>query len=237
MRFHFRLVPFIACLLLAALGIALGQWQDRRAAGKLELQAQLDQRAVLEPLALGAVEVPVERTEYRPVRANGSWVAEWTVYLDNRPQQGRAGLYVLTPLKLAGSDMHVLVVRGWIPRNNQDRTKIAPYRTGDGEVLVTGIARRNPGKVMELGEPGPLKPQSIVQNVDVAGFARASGLRLQPFVVEQDAGPVDDGLVREWPAATSGVDKHKGYAFQWYALAAMAIIFFVVTGFKRGTKV
>jgi surfeit locus 1 family protein len=236
MRFHFRPIPFIACLLLAALGVSLGQWQDRRAAGKLELQAQLDARAVLEPLALGAMEVPIERAEYRPVRANGAWLQEWTVYLDNRPNQGKAGLVVLTPMKLAGSDMHVLVARGWIPRHRQDRTRIAPYRTPDGEVQLGGIARRNPGKVMELGEPAPLKPGAIVQNVDVAGFARASGLRLQPFIVEQEGGQADDGLVREWPAATLGVDKHKGYAFQWYALAAMAVAFFVVTGFKRGKK-
>jgi cytochrome oxidase assembly protein ShyY1 len=236
MRFQFRLVPFIACLLLAALGVSLGQWQDRRAAGKLELQAQLDARAVLLPLALGAGMVAPERAEYRPVSAHGTWVPEWTIYLDNRPNQGRAGLYVLTPLKLSGSDTHVLVARGWVPRNMQDRATIAPYRTPDGEVAIGGIARRNPGKVMELGEAAPLQPGAIVQNVTVEAFAKASGLRLQPFIVEQDGALADDGLVREWPAATSGVDKHRGYAFQWYALAAMAVIFFVATGFKRGTK-
>jgi len=32
------------------------------------------------------------------------------------------------------------------------------------------------------------------------------------------------------------VEKHRGYAFQWYALAAMAFIFFVVTGIRRGKK-
>jgi cytochrome oxidase assembly protein ShyY1 len=26
---------------------------------------------------------------------------------------------------------------------------------------------------------------------------------------------------------------HQGYAFQWYALAVMALLFFVITGFKR----
>ena len=31
----------------------------------------------------------------------------------------------------------------------------------------------------------------------------------------------DDGLVREWPDPGSGVDKHLGYAFQWYALAVL----------------
>ena len=31
-----------------------------------------------------------------------------------------------------------------------------------------------------------------------------------------------DGLVRDWPAPDAGIDRHRGYAFQWYALAALA---------------
>jgi surfeit locus 1 family protein len=41
-------------------------------------------------------------------------------------------------------------------------------------------------------------------------------------------------MVRDWPAPSLGVEKHQGYAFQWYALSAMALIFFVVNGFRRG---
>jgi cytochrome oxidase assembly protein ShyY1 len=89
--------------------------------------------------------------------------------------------------------------------------------------------------VLQLGTPAPLKPNAIVQNVDPAGFARASGLELQPFFVEQ-AGRQGDGIVRDWPAPTLGIEKHQGYAFQWYALAAMAFLFFVITGFRSGTK-
>jgi cytochrome oxidase assembly protein ShyY1 len=43
-------------------------------------------------------------------------------------------------------------------------------------------------------------------------------------------------LLRVWPSPSSGIDKHRGYAFQWYALAAMAILFFVITGFRSGSK-
>jgi surfeit locus 1 family protein len=42
--------------------------------------------------------------------------------------------------------------------------------------------------------------------------------------------------VRGWPRPSTGVEKHRGYAFQWYALAGMALVFFVVTGFRRGKK-
>jgi replication factor C small subunit len=32
------------------------------------------------------------------------------------------------------------------------------------------------------------------------------------------------------------IDKHHGYAFQWYALAMAALIFYLVTGFRSGSK-
>jgi len=41
----------------------------------------------------------------------------------------------------------------------------------------------------------------------------------------------DDGLVRDWPAPDFGVEKHRIYMLQWYALAALAaglwLLFFV----------
>jgi surfeit locus 1 family protein len=109
-------------------------------------------------------------------------------------------------------------------------------------VTIEGRVKASAGHVMELGTPAPLTPGAIVQNVEVAQFAQASGLRLQPFFVEQLAAPEsgtrepDDALVRDWPAPSLDIDKHRGYAFQWYALAAMAGLFFVITGFRSGTK-
>ena len=82
----------------------------------------------------------------------------------------------------------------------------------------------------------PQAAQAILQNLTPDQFADASKLTVQPFFIEQSGPPTGDQLVRDWPAVTLGVDKHRGYAFQWYALAAMALIFFVVTGFRRGTK-
>jgi cytochrome oxidase assembly protein ShyY1 len=73
-----------------------------------------------------------------------------------------------------------------------------------------------------------------VQNLDPAGFARASGLSVLPVLVEQTG--TDADLVRKWPAPAVDVDRNKGYAFQWYALAALAFLFFVMTGFRSGTK-
>ncbi|HEU4852783.1 MAG TPA: SURF1 family protein [Telluria sp.] len=233
MRFRFRLIPFIATLLLVALGLSLGQWQDRRALEKTARGELLAQRAGQAPLDIGMAALAPGDVEYRRVSATGTFVPEWAVYLDNRPQGKQAGLYVLIPLRLSGSDRHVLVARGWVPRNAAQRERIVEYATPAGEVTVTGIAVAEMPRVMELGTQPAIARGAILQNIKPDAFAAASGLAVQPFFVQQE-GDAGDGLVRDWPAPSLGVEKHQGYAFQWYALTVMALLFFVITGFRSG---
>lgn len=186
-------------------------------------------------MVLGPEMRPVEDVEFRRVLVRGEFVNSWNVYLDNRPYKGAAGFYVLTPLKIAGSDLHVLIARGWVKRDAADRAKLPAIAAPAGIVDVEGIVRRDAGHVLQLGKAEPLRPGAIVQNADTLQFELAAGLKMQPFVIEQ-TNDAQDSLTRDWPRPSTGVEKHRGYAFQWYALAATALIFFVATGFRRGTK-
>ncbi|KKO64203.1 SURF1 family protein [Janthinobacterium sp. KBS0711] len=243
-RFHFRWIPFVVMLLLVALGVSLAQWQQRRGDEKVARAARLAAGNQAAPLALTAAPMlptDAQVIEYRRVTVTGHFVPAWTVYLDNRPYKGQAGFHVLTPFQIDGSQMHVLVAQGWLPRNNAERTRIPDYATPTGTVTISGIARLNAGHVMELGTAPALTPHAIVQNADIAQLAQASGLVLQPFILEQTVdgatAPASSQLpVRDWPAPDLGADKHRGYAFQWYALALMAFLFFVFTGFRRANK-
>jgi len=243
-RFRFRWIPFVVMLLLVALGVSLAQWQQRRAEEKLARAAKLQTGNLAAPLMLTAAPLPPSEAgaiEFRRVSVTGHFVPAWTVYLDNRPYQGQAGFHVLTPFQIDGSGMHVLVAQGWLPRNNVERTRIPDYATPTGTVTITGIARLNAGHVMQLGTAPPLTPHAIVQNAEIAQLAQVSGLVFQPILIEQtvDANhaPAASQLpVRDWPAPDLGADKHRGYAFQWYALALMAFLFFVLTGFRRANK-
>lgn len=235
-RFQFRLVPFIAALLLALLGIALGNWQQGRAAQKLAVQEKLTAFALAPPVALGPTLTPAASLEYRRVTVTGEFVADWPLFLANRPMAGRSGYYVVMPFKIAGSETHVLVMRGWLPRE-AEYGKLPTFATPSGMVRIEGIVSGTAGHVMDMGKAAALAPRAIVQNIDPQSVASATGLKLQPFFLQQ-TGPeqAGDTLLRAWPAPSSGIDKHRGYAFQWYALAAMAVLFFVVTGFRCGAK-
>lgn len=238
-RFRFRPVALAATVLLVALGVSLGQWQQRRAAQKIGLQHLLAAHAGEPPVPIGGVLMAPGPLEFRHVQVRGQFVAAYPLYLNNRPNDGRAGFYLVMPLRIDGSNTHVLVARGWLARNAADAAKIAPssYTTPAGKVTVEGIVKASVGHIMELGTPEPVRPGAIVQNIAPAQFAQASGLSVQPFFIEQGgAAGMDDGLARNWPAPSLGVEKHQGYAFQWYALAVMALLFFVITGFRRGTN-
>jgi surfeit locus 1 family protein len=232
--FRLRPVPLLATLLVAAAGIMLGNWQTRRGDMKEALQARLDARAKAAPLVLGATSmVPtLDEAEFRRVRVHGHYLAQWPVYLDNRPHDGQPGFVVLMPLELADTSRVVWVARGWAPRDMRDRAKLPVYPTPSGDVTVEGIAVARMGSFLQIGQPQPVRSGGIAQNVTLAQLEQAQGSHTLPFFIQQH-GAAGDTLVRDWPAPSLGVEKHRGYALQWYGLAATAIVFYIVTGFRR----
>ncbi|MDF3831867.1 SURF1 family protein, partial [Cupriavidus basilensis] len=179
----------------------------------------------------------------RRVRVRGRFDADHTVLLDNRPHgngtDSRAGFMVLTPLRVATEDAGapaVLVLRGWLPRDAQDRTRIAPFPTPGGEVVLDGTALSTVPRVFSLGQGASAEAgRKIRQNVDLAAFSRELGVPLQPFVLEQrnDSG---DGLERDWAPADSGADRNYGYAFQWFGLAALTLVLLVTLSWRRAAR-
>lgn len=233
--FRFKFIPFVAAAIAVVVGLSLAQWQTRRATEKIELAEKLQARQSAPAIRLDAALPGNEDIEFRRVVVKGEFLRDWPVYLDNRPNNGVAGFYLLMPFKIVAIDRYVLVARGWIPRNVADRTKVPMIATPDGVIEIEGVARQSIGQVMQLGAVDAPRPHAIVQNLDIASFAASSKLAMQPIFLEQ-LSDTHDGLVRDWPLPSTGVEKHRGYAFQWYALAAMAFIFFVVTGIRRGKK-
>ncbi|MEA3394976.1 MAG: SURF1 family protein [Pseudomonadota bacterium] len=223
-RIRFWLITLLA-LLAVATTAALGRWQLSRAAAKEALQASMEAR-LAEPVLDGATlrgEVTTDALLHRRMVARGQWLAERTVFLDNRQMNGRVGFFVVTPLRLEGSDVAVLVQRGWVPRNFEDRSRVPAVETPAGLVTVTGRIVPPPGKLYELGaaEVGPIR-----QNLDLAQFRVETGLPLAAVSIQQTDAAAD-GLARDWPPGNTGVDKHYGYAFQWFGLCALIAVLYV----------
>ncbi len=217
----------VVVLLAAVLGVtltaSLGAWQLRRAAQKNALQSALESRVALPALAgtdLARDAGAAEAQHYRAVRLRGRWVGARSVFLENRQMGGRVGFYLVTPLQLEGRPDAVLVQRGWVPRDQRDRTLLPPVATPSEVVDVDGRIAPPPARLYEFAPSGG---GAIRQNLDLAGFAAETGLLLAPLSVQQTgtAATAGDGLLRNWPRPAVDVQKHAGYAFQWFALAAL----------------
>lgn len=211
----------LAALIGVGVTCKLGLWQLSRASQKEAMQAAIDRNAALPVLDNGAVLAAGSGAGtmqlHRRVDLQGHWLASHTVFLENRQVAGKPGFYVLTPLQLTPSGFTIVIQRGWVQRNFSDRTALPELATPDGVVRVQGRIAPEPGKLYDFDGAQPGK---IRQNLDLARFAVEVGVPLTTFTVMQ-SDPAADGLVRDWPAIDSGVAKHLGYVFQWFALCAL----------------
>jgi len=228
-----RVVVLLAAVAAVALTARLGLWQLDRAAQKTALQTALDTRRALPPLMPGDLardEAQAAAQHHRATTLQGRWLDQYTLYLENRQMRGRPGFFVVTPMLLVDGTA-VLVQRGWLPRDLMDRTKVqAPPLPGTVQSLVSGRIAPGPGRLYEFeGAASGV----IRQNLALADFAQETGLRLRPFTLVQEEGPakgqsvLSDGLLRDWPQPATGVAKHHGYAFQWFALSILILGLYV----------
>lgn len=234
MSFTFRFIPFLAAIIVALIALSLGNWQSRRAEEKQRLASEQTLQAALPPLDMQSLNEGKVPAYFRSVQLTGSFIAQWPIYLDNRPYQGKAGFYLLMPFKLKDSEKILLVMRGWLPRDAQNRLQLPIIPTPEGVLQLEGKVRESVGHVMQLGSEPALQSGVIRQNFEVAELSKASGLKLENFIIEQTS-DVKDGLIRDWPQPSLGIEKHRGYAFQWYGLAVTALLFFIATGIKRAS--
>jgi surfeit locus 1 family protein len=217
----------------AALGVAitfsLGLWQVGRAAEKTALQNAKQQQAdqlVLDGRSLGNSVDEAPRRQaliYRRMALKGQWLPEHTVFLDNRQMNAKPGFFALTPLRLEGTGAVVLVQRGWAQRSFTDRTALPVLQTPEGWVEVQGHLAPWPSRLYDFGgtETGPIR-----QNLDLMAYRQATGLQLLEVTLLQ-SGEASEGLLREWPLVASGVEKHHGYAFQWFGLSGLIALLYV----------
>lgn len=212
-------VILVAAFAGLALTLSLGRWQLARAAHKEALYAAMQAqgaRSVLQTSALASAPDSLALVHQHAV-LRGTWVADKTVFLDNRQMDARVGFFVLTPLVLQDTGQAIVVQRGWVPRNFTDRTSLPKVLTPGGVVQVSGRIAPAPSKLYQLGAAAG---GAIRQNLDLPDFATETALPLLTVTLQQTGEP-SEGLLRDWPAVNLGVDKHYGYAFQWFGLAAL----------------
>ena len=208
---------------------SLGLWQLGRAAEKTAFQDAKTQQAdkvALDGRTLGsALDDQAQRAGliHRRMVLMGRWLPQHSVFLENRQMNAKPGFFVLTPLQIEGTNGVVLVQRGWAQRSFTDRAALPAIQTPEGQVEIEGHLAPWPSRLYDCGgvEQGPIR-----QNLDLQAFRQETGLGLLDVSLLQ-SGPASEGLLREWPVVASGVEKHHGYAFQWFGLSGLIALLYV----------
>lgn len=222
----------VTALLLTAF-VSLGYWQIDR---------YREKRAMVESFAAGS-ESPVELAaqdvaalpRYQHVRVRGAYDPARQVLLDNMPSAtGRPGYRVLTPLRRPGSDVLLMVDRGWVPLG-ATRDDLPDVSVRPDEREVSGKLDELPAPGLRLGDaaaPGSTSWPRVLNFPTRPELEAVLAAPVEPRVLLLDAGAAD-GFEREWrPAMRFGPERHLGYAIQWFALALTLTAIFVALSLR-----
>ncbi|RYI99180.1 MAG: SURF1 family protein, partial [Actinomycetales bacterium] len=223
-------VVMILCVSFAV-GLGLWQleaWQTRRADAAVDISNS-------EPVTLDSVMTGNElspvitessvtgRSVGRPVTFSGTWMPGSTLYIEDRKLDGDEGYWVVTPVRVQGSESAIPVVRGW----SASATSTAP----SGSVAVTGWLQATEGSGPLDEDPHDdvltgMRLASMVEHVDADLYSA--------YVVARDLtgqGAADGTALRSVSASAvpdvSGFTALRNflYAVEWWVFGAFA--FFV----------
>jgi surfeit locus 1 family protein len=217
--------------LAVAVGLAclrLGIWQLDRLAERRARNAAALARLELPPLGLPRDIGDEAGLDYRRAAARGVFDPSNEVYLSGRSMDGIAGLRVVTPLRLEGSEKGLLVDRGWI----SDTTYRAdPPETwaDEGSLEISGIllpSQQEPGLALladRLPAPGE-PPLREWRALNIPGIQAQVPYPLLADYLVQESPPEAPGAPTLAPELDLSEGPHLGYAIQWFAFAGIALL-------------
>ncbi len=218
--------------LLMAVFVALGRWQwrmgDARATQYRHFRLGADRVISLGPAPLA------RQPLYQRVRLTGSYDGAHQFLLDNSIHGKLDGYQVLTPLRRPGAET-VLVDRGWVPFTG-NRARLPDVSLGQNEpVVVTGRIARLPAPGLSFGRVPPPAGGSwpkVTSFPTVGQLVVALGRPADPRILLLDPGE-PHGYLRDWRPPGMPALENWGYAVQWWAFAAAALVIWLVLSLKR----
>ncbi len=222
-----RLVPAMAAACLLALLLYLGFWQLGKAQRRAAELSQYSERTQLGPYAMDSSLVDPRLLQGARVSVRGRFEPQDQFFVDNRQEDGKPGVHVVTPLRIEGSATRVLVNRGWAAWV-QGRQVLPPVAVVDGLVEVSGVAEVPLNKNFFLMPEHDQSLSRLWSRLDLKRFTAEHHYPVQPVVILQTTTITPDGLIRNWQPPEDRVAKHQSYAYQWFSMALALLVFCVV---------
>ena len=227
------ILPSILITATFAFLVSLGFWQLERADDKRSIEASIKQ-ANTGSVELIKKEEGLQNKEYYEVRLQGKYLSDKQFIYDNQIVDQVSGYYVLTPYALEGQSKAILINRGFIPWNGR-RDKLADIVIGQ-ETREIKVQISKPIKRMELkpSEVGIQFP-ALIQSIDLQDMADRAKVDFSSVIGLLDAS-ASNGFIRKWEPYTGSIEKHIGYAVQWFLMALVLAIIGIRIAIKQRKK-
>jgi len=223
-----RFSPGYAILTLAfvILTVSLGFWQLDRAEQKTALIEMYRDRGKT-TVPLESVIGDWENNRYRRVEAQGSFLTDKQIFLENQVHRGQVGYHAYVPFRTGNGDT-VLVNTGW-QKALRDKTDIA-----NGQVRIEGLLRPPPEVGIRLGnlDQTTFERPYRTPYMDIDWIGKRLDLQPVPFVLLL-AGNGEGAVGDDWSPVRMPPETHRGYAFTWFSLAFALLVMFLIYGFKK----
>ncbi|MCE2679251.1 MAG: SURF1 family protein [Burkholderiales bacterium] len=225
--------------MMCTLTFNLGQWQTRRAEQKTDLENRREAAVQQAPLSLSSPQLEdPQALQFRHVLLEGEFIAHAWVALDNRQHKAAPAVSLIQAFRVQPGGFVVVVDRGLLLRDPASPRALPAIPENLGQVRIEGLILDRFPRSAELWGLKVKDASSIHRNgrewsnFDMNLFASEYSLEVGNFVVQQ-LSDTQDGLKRVPPQWSSEVGKHKGYAFQWYSLTALLLVFSFFLCFKE----
>ncbi len=202
-----------------------GFWQWSRAEEKIIIKQHMAAGINHTP---EAIEDWQQLDDYQPVKISGNYVNNH-FFLANQFNKGQAGFNVYTVFRTEPG-IWLLINRGWSV-SDEIAVEVSPQATS-----IEGFIAAWPRPGVQLGEQEFSDEES--QQVTYLPLAQTRVLLMQRLCDSADCQILDrviklspsaeHGFVREWQAPMMTAERHRAYAFQWFAMSlALCIIYFI----------
>ncbi len=221
MRIRARLLVISSFGTVALVCVVLGLWQldrlqERRAANVAALEA-----SSAPPVRLEGGAALSASLSGRQVSAEGHYDHAHDVVLRGRAYGGSPGVEIVSPQVLQGGRTAVLVNRGFIPTPDAVTVQTDSVREF-GSVRVKGTALAVPSGT---GAPLARGGGTTWSRLDLEALIKRMPYQLAPVYIRQSPDAALPRFPRRLDPLPLDDGPHLSYAIQWFAFAAMAVVF------------
>lgn len=210
--------------------LLLGFWQLERADEKRAIEHAIVLASLNSAQLVTQTDTLIQK-EYYQVLLEGRYDNDKQFIYDNQIVNGNAGYYVLTPFILDNKTV-ILVNRGFVPWYGS-REKLVDIAVSEAKVSIQ-VRLIKPKERIKFKQNNSTTFPMLIQSLNIERLSHLLDYQLVVMLAQLDV-KSDNGFYRQWQPFYGSVDKHLGYALQWF-LMAFILSFIAIRLWIKNTK-